>query len=95
MSVTKEIVRAAIERLRDDDFLFRRIRDRWISDKTFLEAIKTIGLIDSSLTFTTKELNQGLSNTKEWKTQYEFYDERNTCGLHRAKYGKNPGTFYT
>ena len=51
-------------------------------------------LIDSSLEFTMKNLNQGLSNDKEWKTQYEFYDEHNTCGLYQVKYGKNPGTFY-
>ena len=69
MSVTKEIVHAAIVRLRHDDFLFRCIRDQWISDETFLEAIKTLDSINSSLEFTMKNLNHGLSNDKEWKTQ--------------------------
>ena len=60
MSVTKEIVRAAIERLRDDDFLFRRIRDRWISDDTLLESIKMQDLIESLL-------RASRVNTRAWK----------------------------
>ena len=94
VGITIKILSAAIQHLRDDEFFFRRVRDRWITDDTLVNVIVAMEVLSPSLCLTGRMLNTLLSNKVEWKSQYELYDYRNSCYVNRVKYGKNPGTFY-
>jgi len=92
--VTRDILEKAIGCLQADKFYFKRVSDRWITGETFVEAIKAAKLIHPTLTLNETVLNTILSRHATWKTQYQHYDNTNTCGIHQAKFGKNPGTFW-
>ena len=59
-----------------------------------MKAIKVLRVIDSSLKFDERVLNTLLLKHNEWKTQYAYYDDWNRCGIHQAKFGTWPCTFW-
>ena len=90
MSVTRDKVVAAVAALRDDDYYFPRVRDRWITVATFARALRATGAIDASLDAITEKLSNVLGRHRVWVDQYELYDNsQNICGINRVEFSKS------
>ena len=83
MSVTQAILEKAVECLRADDCYFRRISDRWITDETFVKALKCLKVLDTHVLDTSK-LNTLLGRHSSWKLQYRNYDEHPSGEIRKA-----------